>query len=93
MDFAKAFDKSPHGRFFRKLKGLCITGTILKWIQSFLSGRRQKVAVNGKESSWSVVLSGVPKGSVLGPLLFVCYINDLPDIIHTNVKIFPDDTK
>eukprot|EP00794_Sanderia_malayensis_P011225 gene11225-12404_t len=93
MDFAKAFDKVPHERLVRKRKGLGVTGSVINWIYSFLSGRRQKVVVDGEESTWSDVVSGVPQGSVLGPTLFVCYINDLPEVIHTTVKIFADDTK
>ena len=93
MDYAKAFDKVAHARLLRKLQGYGITNQALDWIGNFLHGRRQKVKVNGEESKWADVLSGVPQGSVLGPVLFVCYINDLPDEIHTNVKLFADDTK
>eukprot|EP00794_Sanderia_malayensis_P019674 gene19674-21620_t len=76
-----------------KLQGYGLTKQILDWIRSFLNGRRQRVKVNGEVSRWADVLSGVPQGSVLGPVLFVCYINDLLDEIHTHVKLFADDTK
>ena len=93
LDFVKAFDKVAHNRLIRKLEAYGINGEILNWIQNFLTGRRQLVAVNGVASSWADVLSGVPQGSVLGPLLFVVYINDPPEEIDTMVRMFADDTK
>ena len=77
----------------RKLKAYDITGKVLEWIRDFLSGRRQRVMVNGKLSSWIDILSGIPQGSVLGPILFVIFINDLPDIASSTADIFADDTK
>ena len=65
----------------------------MKWIGSFLSNRLMRVMVNGHYSSWSVVVSGVPQGSVLGPLLFLLFVNDIPDWIITNIRMFADDTK
>ena len=77
----------------RKLDGLGVQGKILGWIQSFLSNRTQKVIVDGEESGWRDVISGIPQGSVLGPMFFICFINDLPNDVKTNVFIFADDTK
>ena len=68
-------------------------GGLIKWVGSFLSNRLMRVVVNGQFSSWSEVVSGVPQGSVLGPLLFLLYVNDLPDQIKTNIRMFADDTK
>jgi hypothetical protein len=93
LDFQKAFDTVPHQRLLLKLSGYGVTGDVLGWIEAFLSGRRQRVIVNGEMSSWAPVTSGIPQGSVLGPILFVCFINDLPDVIHTMVHIFADNTK
>ena len=93
MDFIKAFDSVPHKRLLGKLSSNRIEGTIQRWIKSFLVGRRQRVAVKGAYSRWANVLSGIPQGSVLGPILFVLYINDLPETVTSQIYIFADDTK
>ena len=94
-DFMKAFDKVPHKRLIYKVSKYGIKGNILGWIESFLSNRTQLVVVGGEESSRLPVTSGIPQGSVLGPLLFVIYINDLPEVVDKNsfAFLFADDTK
>jgi len=91
MDFSKAFDVVDHRRLLYKLKFYGITGPTNNWINAFLSNRKQKVVVDGSISSEATVDSGVPQGSVLGPLLFLLYINDLPACIQSNVRLFADD--
>ena len=93
LDFAKAFDTVPHARLIGKLKAYGIDGAILAWIKAFLTGRTQVVKVNGEDSFPAPVISGIPQGSVLGPLLFVIYINDLPETLSSDVFLFADDTK
>ncbi len=93
MDFMKAFDSVPHRRLLHKLARYNINGKVHKWIEEFLIGRHQRVIVNGVPSRDEEVTSGVPQGSVLGPILFLILINDLPDAVDTAVQIFADDTK
>ena len=93
LDLSKAFDTVPHKKLIHKLKGYGIGGSILNWITDFLSDRTQYVSVNGSCSGETPVTSGVPQGSVLGPVLFIFYINDMPDVVETFLKIFADDTK
>jgi hypothetical protein len=93
LDFQKAFDTVPHLRLANKLHAYGIQGNVHRWILSFLDNRRQRVCVNGSFSEWSPVTSGIPQGSVLGPILFVTYINDMPDTVSSMCKLFADDTK
>ena len=92
LDFAKAFDKVPHIRLLHKLDYYGIRGGTLSWIKEFLSGRSQQVVLEGQKSSQKEVLSGVSQGTVLGPLLFLAFINDLPDVVKTSdARLFADD--
>ena len=93
LDLSKAFDRVPHERLLRKLWGYGIRGNIHSWIKDFLSNRKQQVNVNGKLSKSIPVSSGVPQGSVLGPILFLVFINDMPDVITVIMKLFADDAK
>ena len=93
LDFSKAFDTVPHRRLLGKLESYGIRGKILNWIKGFLQGRSQQVVVNGEISEVAPVISGIPQGTVLGPVLFVIYINDLLDDITSDGLMFADDTK
>ena len=92
-DFKKAFDTLSHSKLISKLESYGIRGNFLHWIKDFLTNRTQEVVINQVHSSTQKVLSGVPQGSVLGPILFVVFINDLPDLAETTVRLFADDAK
>ena len=91
LDFSKAFDKVSHTKLLHKLKYYGITGQTHSWIRAFLSSRYQSVCVNGTSSPPTSVLSGVPQGSVLGPVLFLLYINDISEGISSSIRLFADD--
>ena len=92
LDISKAFDKVWHEGLLYKLKSMGISGELYNLLENYLSGRFQRVILNGQTSSWRPVLAGVPQGSILGPLLFLIYINDLPNELKSNAKLFADDT-
>ena len=93
LDFRKAFDKVPHQRLILKLKSHGMGNSIINWIEQWLTDRRQRVVVDGEVSSWKSVLSGVPQGSILGPILLLVYINDLEEGVTGKILKFTDDTK
>ena len=94
LDYAKAFDKVDHSILLNKIKAYGISGKLYEWIKQFLCGRTQTVVVDGKKSMSMPVISGVPQGTVLGPILFLLYVNDMDmNIKHSKINSFADDTR
>ena len=91
LDFSKAFDKVSHPHLAAKLHHYGMRGSTLEWIQSFMSNCTQEVVLEGKRSFTAAVTSGVPQGPVLGPILFLRYINDLSDQVSSTARLFADD--
>ena len=92
LDISKAFDRVWHDGLIYKLKRCGVSGQLLSLIQNFLKNRKQRTVLNGQASNWGDILAGVPQGSILGPLFFLVYINDLTENLKCNVKLFADDT-
>ena len=93
LDFSKAFDRVPHRRLISKLTAQGITGKTNRWIESWLTDRSQRVCISGAESDWQKVISGVPQGSIFGPMLFAIFINDIDSTVVSSLLKFADDTK
>ena len=93
LDYKKTFDTVSHAKLLQKLRSLKLGEKVTMWIEDYLTDRRMRVNVRGIFSSWAEVLSGVLQGSVLGPLLFLIFVNDLPDWVKCSIKMFANDTK
>ena len=91
FDISKTFDKVWHKGLIYKLCQYGFTGNLLTLLTDFLSNRKQRVVLNGQHSSWADIKAGVTQGSILGPLIFLVYINDLTENLHSNPKLFADD--
>ena len=92
-DVSKAFDRVWHRGLLFKLQKCGITGPLLAWITHYIKDRYQRVVINGQFSSWKLIQAGVPQGSILGPLLFLIYINDITHVVqHCHIRLFADDT-
>ena len=92
LDVSRAFDKVWYDGLLFKLQRLGIEGPLLDWFRSYLQNRKQRVVINGQNSDWKSPLAGVPQGSILGPLLFLIYINDIVDDVESMIYLFADDT-
>ena len=94
LDFSKAFDSVSHRLLIHKLQSFGFHAHLLNWFKAYLMGREQRVVVDSSNSDWLPVLSGVPQGSILGPMLFLCYINDMPSCtLNSTTALFADDSK
>ena len=91
LDFSKAYDKVPHQRLLEKLRHYGVRDNINQWFQDFLTDRQQEVVLEGVHSKATDVKSGVPQGTVLGPLIFLVYINDMLENISSTTRVFADD--
>ena len=91
-DIRKAFDRVWHRGLQKKLELIGITGSLLDWVQNYLSGRKQRVVINNVSSNWGFIKAGVPHGSILLPLFFIVFINDIVIEIQSTIKLFADDT-
>jgi hypothetical protein len=93
LDISKAFDRVWHKGLIWKLHKIGIRGRLLVWIENYLKDRHQRVIINGQYSDWMKIVAGVPQGSVLGPLLFLVFINDITHVVnHCSIRLFADDT-
>ena len=91
-DISKTFDRVRHKGLVYKLKAAGISGFLLCWLTDYLDNRKQRVVLPGGISDWTDIKAGVPQGSILGPLLFLLYINDIVEYIHSSIRLFADDT-
>ena len=92
LDISKAFDRVWHEGLLHKLRCFGIGGSLFDWLASYLKNRKQRVVINGQYSEWTPTYSGVPQGSILGPLLFLVFINDIVDDLECEPFLFADDT-
>ncbi len=92
LDISKAFDRVWHIGLLYKLRTLGITGRLHDWLENYLCHRRQRVVINGVQSDWIYILAGVPQGSILGPLLFLVFVNDIVLDIRSDIFLYADDT-